>query len=210
VPYAGRRLCSRIRFQPHITSLSTARKIRTDLTADTSTQVVDDNADVVHPLKRHCDSPTSSRSPFWPLVHLGRSQHHILNNELSCFCRRFVRTSRLNRALSSATLSRMWSVYAADDPNHPGKPNENAMPGLAPTPAPGLDPVELVVDGERFVVTRRAGSSGTYDFAWTSHPASYGFTIGSNADWHPNRAELAEQIRGFLSDIDPKTGYLRD
>jgi hypothetical protein len=61
------------------------------------------------------------------------------------------------------------------------------------------------------VVTRRAGSPApTYDFAWTSHPASYGFTIGSNADWHPGRAGLAEQIRSFLTDIDPKTGYLRD
>jgi hypothetical protein len=48
-------------------------------------QVVDDNADIVHPLKRHGDSPSSSRSPLWPLVHLGRSQHHILDNELSCF-----------------------------------------------------------------------------------------------------------------------------
>ena len=58
--------------------------------------------------------------------------------------------------------------------------------------------------------TRRAGSTGTYDFAWTSHPASYGFTVGSNADWHPDRAELAEQIRSFLADIDPRTGYLRE
>jgi hypothetical protein len=39
---------------------------------------------------------------------------------------------------------------------------------------------------------------------------SYGFTIGSNADWHPDRAELAEQIHSFLADIDPKTGYLRE
>jgi hypothetical protein len=52
--------------------------------------------------------------------------------------------------------------------------------------------------------------SGTYDFAWISHPASYGFTIGSNADWHPDRAELVEQIRSFLADSDPKTGYLPD
>ena len=104
----------------------------------------------------------------------------------------------------------MWSVYADEDPNHRAKANENAIPGLAPTTAPGLDPVELVVDGEKFVVTRRAGSSGTYDFAWTSHPAAYGFTIGSNADWHPDRAELVKEIRSFLADIDPKTGYLRD
>jgi hypothetical protein len=104
----------------------------------------------------------------------------------------------------------VWSVYADDDPSRPAKSNDNALPGLAPTAAPGLDPVDLVVDGERFVVTRRAGSSGTYDSAWTSHPASYGFSIGSNADWQPDRAELAEQIRTFLADIDPETGYLRD
>jgi hypothetical protein len=103
----------------------------------------------------------------------------------------------------------MWKAYA-DDPNHPAEPKENAMPGLAPTPAPGLDPIELVVDSEKFLVTRRADSSGTYDLAWISHPASYGFSIGTNADWHPDRAELVKQIRSFLTDIDPKTGYLRD
>ena len=124
-------------------------------------------------------------------------------------------TNGLSRALLSVSLSSVWKVYAEDDPSHAAQPNEaqpneDAMPGLAPTPAPGLDPVELIIDGEQFVVTRRAGSTGTYDFAWTSHPASYGFTIGSNADWHPDRAELAEQIRSFLADIDPKTGYLRE
>jgi hypothetical protein len=81
---------------------------------------------------------------------------------------------------------------------------------LPPTSHPVSNPVELVVEGEKFVVTRRAGSSGTYDFAWISHPASYGFSIGSNADWHPDRAELVEHIGSFLADIDPKTGYLRD
>jgi len=100
----------------------------------------------------------------------------------------------------------MWNVYADDDPNHPAKPNENAMPGLAPTTAPGPDHVELVVDGEKFVVTRRTGS-GTYDR--TSDPASYGLSIGSNADWHPDRAEFAQQIRSSLADIDPTTRYLR-
>jgi hypothetical protein len=126
----------------------------------------------------------------------------------------------LSRALLSASLSSVWKVYAEDDPSQAGRPNEaqpneaqpneNATPGLAPTPAPGLDPVELVVDGEKFVVTRRAGSPSTYDFAWTSHPASYGFTMATNADWRPDQAELAEQIHSFLADIDPETGYLRD
>jgi hypothetical protein len=104
----------------------------------------------------------------------------------------------------------MCQVYADDDPNHLATPNENATPGMAPAARSGLDPVELVVKGEKFLVTRRAGSSGTYDFTWTSHPASYGFSIRGNADWHPDRAELAEQIRSFLADIEPKTGYLRD
>jgi hypothetical protein len=113
-------------------------------------------------------------------------------------------TNRLSGALLSASLSSVWKVYADDDPSNPAKPNENAIPGLPPT-APGLDPVELDVDGEKFVVTRRAGSSGTYDFAWTSHSASYGFSIGSTADWHPDRAELAKQLRSFLADIYPKT-----
>jgi len=76
----------------------------------------------------------------------------------------------LSRALLGASVSSVWKAYAEDDPSQPARPNEaqpnqNAIPGLAPTTAPGLDPVELIVDGEQFVVTRRAGSAGTYDFA---------------------------------------------
>ena len=56
----------------------------------------------------------------------------------------------------------------------------------------------------------RADSPGTYDFDWISHPASYGFTIGANFEWTPGRAELTDEIRHFLADIDPKTGYLPD
>lgn len=109
-----------------------------------------------------------------------------------------------------SNLSIVWSAYADDNPSRPAEPDENAMPGLAPAAAPGLDPVELVVDGESFVVTRRADSPGTYDFDWISHPASYGFTIGANFEWRPGRAELTEEIHHFLADIDPKTGYLPD
>jgi len=98
----------------------------------------------------------------------------------------------------------MWSVYRHDDSSRAAEPDENAMPGLAPAVPPGLDPVELVVDGERFVVTRRADSPGTYDFDWISHPASYGFTIGTNFEWRPDRAELTEQIRDFLARDRPR------
>jgi hypothetical protein len=103
----------------------------------------------------------------------------------------------------------MWKMYAHDDRSHPAKPNENAMPGLAPTATAGIDPVELIVDGEKFLVTRRAGSSGTYDFAWTSHPASYGFSIGSDpSDRHSAEPRLDSQPPGRRI-IDPSGGLAR-
>lgn len=90
------------------------------------------------------------------------------------------------------------------------EPDQNATRGQAPPAPAGLDPEELVVAGEHFVVTRRADSPGTYDFAWTSHPTSYGLSATGATDWKPSRDELVEEIHGFLAGIDPETGYLRD
>jgi hypothetical protein len=105
----------------------------------------------------------------------------------------------------------MRGAYRDDDPSHPVDDlDEKATPGLAPAGKPGVDPVELVVDGETFVVTRRSDSPRTVDFDWTSHSESYGFTVGMNFDWMPDRAELIDQIRSFLAEIDPETGYLPD
>jgi hypothetical protein len=108
-----------------------------------------------------------------------------------------------------SSLIMMWSVYRHDDSSRPAEPDENAMPGLAPAVPPGLDPVELVVDGERFVVTRGADSPGTYHFDWISHPASYGFTIGTlRMEARSSRADAADPR---LSGRDrPQTGYLAD
>ena len=95
------------------------------------------------------------------------------------------------------------------------RPQPSGRAGRARGPRPGaalpagLDPVKLMVDGEHFVVTRRPGSPGTYDFDWTSHPESYGFTVGANSEWRPDRTELTEEIRSFLSQVDKETGYLR-
>ena len=104
----------------------------------------------------------------------------------------------------------VWSAYRDDDPDEPAETDVGARPDQAPRPEPGTDPVEFLVDGARFVVTRRMGSPGTYDFDWTSHPASYGFTVGMNGSWTPDREELAEHIRSFLAEVDPETGYLPD
>jgi hypothetical protein len=100
----------------------------------------------------------------------------------------------------------VWNEYPADL----DQPDVHATPAVAPVEPPGLDPVDLVVDGQRFVVTRRAESAGTYDFDWVTHPASYGFTVGANSEWRPDRAEMIEQIRRFLVEVDPETGYLTD
>jgi hypothetical protein len=56
--------------------------------------------------------------------------------------------------------------------------------------------------GSVFVVTRRPGSPGTYDFDRASHPKSYGFTIGANAKWTPDWNEMSEEVRSFLSHVD--------
>lgn len=104
----------------------------------------------------------------------------------------------------------MWSAYADDDQSRSAEPDETATPGLAPPPPAGLDPIVLVVGGERFVVTRRPGSPGTYDFSWTTHADSYGFTVSAGSTWRPGPAELGDHIRSFLSEIDTETGYLPD
>lgn len=104
----------------------------------------------------------------------------------------------------------MWSAYPDDDAGRPVSPDRSAVPGVAPPPPAGLDPVELEVDGERFVVSRRPGSPGTYDFDWVSHPQSYGFSVGGHAEWRPTEDQLAAEIRSFLSQVDDETGYLPD
>lgn len=104
----------------------------------------------------------------------------------------------------------MWSSYR-DEPFDP-----EAEPGLAPPMPAGLDPVELTVDGESWVVSRRAESRGTYDFDWVTHSRTYensgeyGFALSASHEWRPDRAELTAEIRAFMAEVDPETGYLRD
>jgi hypothetical protein len=81
--------------------------------------------------------------------------------------------------------------------------------------------VSIVVDGETFVVRPSRSTDGGFDFDWISGPnAGYGFSSGELVAYStdpasaapPSRAPASEeyfveQIRAFLSMIDPATGY---
>ena len=67
----------------------------------------------------------------------------------------------------------------------------------------------MVVDGETFLVSPRPTEPGTYDFDWTSGPNDgYGFSLSGGDRWSRSSDEMEEDIRSFLSGIDPETGYL--
>ncbi|MFJ7288473.1 hypothetical protein ACIQUC_09160 [Curtobacterium sp. NPDC098951] len=78
---------------------------------------------------------------------------------------------------------------------------------------------ELEVDGETFTLTVRGTE---YQFTWLTGPnPGYGFggTLAGTGTAEERSAKLAEfmtdevataDIRSFLAEIDPATGYLRD
>lgn len=66
---------------------------------------------------------------------------------------------------------------------------------------------EFTVDGECFRVRRR-DRDGTTHYDWESGPnEGYGFTVSGYGD-EPSHEYHLSQIRDFLSEIDPATGYL--
>lgn len=71
--------------------------------------------------------------------------------------------------------------------------------------------VKLVVDGETFLVRRRPGARGIYDFDWISgRNRDYGFTTAVHGASPLSEDQLREEIREFLGQTDPGTGYLPD
>jgi hypothetical protein len=66
----------------------------------------------------------------------------------------------------------------------------------------------VVVDGETFEVT--AGSEGVY-FSWASGAnPGYGFTSSWSGDVPPTDEQIRPMIDSFLSQIDPRTGYISE
>lgn len=82
---------------------------------------------------------------------------------------------------------------------------ENAAPGIAPEPQRLLAARVLEVDGEVFEL-RHDGGGTQYD--WISGPnEGYGFAISPTPD---SDEQHQASIRGFLSMIDPATGYIAE
>lgn len=96
------------------------------------------------------------------------------------------------------------ALYPGDGDGDP-----EGVPGVSPEAASAADVASfmLEVDGEVFEL--RPGHSGATDYAWLSGPnPGYGFSVSPtrNASLDNHR----ENIRGFLAEIDPTTGYLRE
>lgn len=78
------------------------------------------------------------------------------------------------------------------------------MPASADPPAAST---RLTVDGEDFEVTELA--PGEYGFAWLSGPnPGYGFVIATTPRGPLDPGRWEGEIRGFLAEVDPESGYL--
>jgi hypothetical protein len=88
-----------------------------------------------------------------------------------------------------------------------------AQPGVWPAePDSGDEPtLVLDVDGERFAVrvTELPSGAATTDYTWLSGP-NKGYGFGSTGPANPSPADHRESIRGFLSMVNPATGYIED
>lgn len=103
------------------------------------------------------------------------------------------------------------AMMACVKPIYPGGSDRDpdAEPSACPEPEFDADvpSATLEVEGEVFAI-RPDKQSGTR-YMWLSGPnPGYGFGISPTRNLSLD--EHRDNIRGFLSDIDPVTGYLRD
>lgn len=69
--------------------------------------------------------------------------------------------------------------------------------------------VRIEVDGELFEVSERPDRPGQYDFSWLSGPnPDYGFSSASSDGSAMGRGDFEDEIRSFLAQVDPETGYI--
>ena len=73
------------------------------------------------------------------------------------------------------------------------------------------DADRVKVDGETFDVTTRPEVPGQYHFKWVSgRNPGYGFTVRTSDGSALPRDQIVRQVRLFLAQIDPVTGYIAD
>jgi len=104
----------------------------------------------------------------------------------------------------SANHGSVDAIYPGDSAADPF-----AVPGVWPGTGSeaGVASITLEVDGELFAL--RPDQQGGTDYTWLSGPnQGYGFSQSPTPDQalEPHR----ENIRGFLAQIDPTTGYIED
>src|SRR3954453_9635553 len=89
-----------------------------------------------------------------------------------------------------------------------GSADEQAMPGVDPSKDPqGTFMFTIDLDGERFAVYQ--SGPGDWGYEWLTGP-NPGYGFGASGPAVRSEEEHRERIRGFLRDIDPATGFLRD
>ena len=92
-------------------------------------------------------------------------------------------------------------------------PADSAGPGLAPPDPGGAGSEQLITVGrERFRVRLRPrrGPRYEYDYDWLTGPNKGGYGFGVSGPFEHGDDDHKAQIRDFLTDIDPSTGYLRE
>ena len=84
-----------------------------------------------------------------------------------------------------------------------------AVPGVAPAHVSDsrTAALHLEVDGEMFAL--RPDDYGGMNYDWLTGPNNgYGFGSSPTSDWSID--EHRENIRSFLSQVDPTTGFIED
>lgn len=88
-------------------------------------------------------------------------------------------------------------------------PDPETQPGVCPDAEIEADVPSLTVDVDGEVFAIRPDKQGGTDYTWLSGPdAGYGFGLSPTRNL--SLEEHQGNIRAFLADIDPATGYLSE
>lgn len=110
----------------------------------------------------------------------------------------------MDASFPTAQDGHVKAIYPGDGDGDP-----EAVPGVVPESESEADAPSFVLDVDGEVFALRLTSQGGTDYTWLSGPnPGYGFSQSPT----PNMSldEHQENIRNFLAQIDPSTGYIED